>query len=312
MGNEIVSHLTFYNMENTKVLILAMGCNQDFFIQEEKVVRNTYAADILNNKYKNIDFWTFTASTDGKYHINKKIHKIAVPCDDSLYGTYDKNIKTFKVINEVLQLEYDYILHTNLSTFIHVQYLNDFIKSIPESDIQKHYLYSNKLYASKDGCGPEEFDIYGLGNSLLIPKFWVDVLIKYPAHSLKCYNKTQNPLTIDDNTFGFIINTYSDLHGIDKFDIWKQYKDNKNIFLVKPVREYGTHDRTIEFQWMIEFYRTSKNTYYYEPNIYNILTQDQGVLCIDFSVNIGITVPIQEFKKLRQTGEIYSVVNFNK
>ena len=38
----------------------------------------------MNNKYKNIDFWTFTASTDGKYHINKKIHKIAVPCDDSV------------------------------------------------------------------------------------------------------------------------------------------------------------------------------------------------------------------------------------
>ena len=302
----------FYNMENTKVLILAMGCNQDFFIQEEKVVRKTYAKDILNNKYQNIDFWTFTASTDGKYHINKKIHKIAVPCDDSLYGTYDKNIKTFKVINEVLQLDYDYILHTNLSTFIHVPYLNDFIKSIPESDIQKHYIYSNKLYASKDGCGPEEFDIYGLGNSLLIPKFWVDVLIKYPVHSLKCYNKTQNPLTIDDNTFGFIINTYSDLHGIDKFDIWKQCGNHKNIFLVKPVREYINTDRTIEFQRMTEFYSTSNNTYYYEPNIYDILMQDQWVLCIDFSVNKGRSVPIHDFKKLRQTGKIYDVVNFNK
>ncbi len=300
----------FYNMENTKVLILAMGCNQDFFIQEEKVVRNTYAKDILNNKYKNIDFWTFTASTDGKYHINKTIHKIAVPCDDSLYGTYDKNIKTFKVINEVLQLDYDYILHTNLSTFIHIQYLNDFIKSIPESGIQNHYIYSNKLYASKDGCGPEEFDIYGLGNSLLIPKFWIDVLIKYPVNSLKCYNKTKNPLTIDDNTFGFIINTYSDLHGIDKFDIWKQYNEHKNIFLVKPVREYDNTDRTIEFQRMNEFYSISKNTYYYEPNIYNTLTEEQWVLCIDFSVNMGRSVPIQDFKKLRQTGEIYSIVNF--
>ena len=299
-------------MENTKVLILAMGCNQDFFIQEEKVVRNTYANDILNNKYKNIDFWTFTTSTDGKYHINKKIHKIAVPCDDSLYGTYDKNIKTFKVINEVLQLDYDYILHTNLSTFIHIPYLNDFIKAIPESDIQKHYIYSNKLYASKDGCGPEEFDIYGLGNSLLIPKFWVDVLIKYPVHSLKCYNKTQNPLNIDDNTFGFIINTYSDLHRIDKFDIWKQYGNHKNIFLAKPVREYINIDRTIEFQRMAELYSTTKNEYYYEPNIYNILIQEQQVLCIDFSVNIGRLVPIQDFKKLRQTGEIYDVVNFNK
>ena len=73
-----------------KILILAMSCNQDFFLQQEQNIRNLYAKDILEGKYENIDFWVYTASTDEKYHVNKKQHKLYVPCDDSLSGTYEK------------------------------------------------------------------------------------------------------------------------------------------------------------------------------------------------------------------------------
>ena len=79
------------------ILILAMSCNQDFFIREEELVRETYAKRILDKEFEHIDFWSYSASLDDKIHINKKLHRIEVPCDDSLKGTYQKTIKTFKV-----------------------------------------------------------------------------------------------------------------------------------------------------------------------------------------------------------------------
>ena len=58
-----------------KILILAMSCNQDLFIKQEQNIKSLYAKDILDEKYKNIDFWVYTASPDSKYHVNKKQHK---------------------------------------------------------------------------------------------------------------------------------------------------------------------------------------------------------------------------------------------
>ena len=74
-----------------------MCCNQEIFQQQEYRLRTElYAKDILNRKFKNVDYWTYTASTDGKYHVNKKLHKIEVPTDDSLNGTYEKTYQAFK------------------------------------------------------------------------------------------------------------------------------------------------------------------------------------------------------------------------
>ena len=54
-----------------------------------------YAKDIINNEFTNVDFWSYTASTDGKYHTNKKLHRLEVPTDDTLKGTYEKTIAVF-------------------------------------------------------------------------------------------------------------------------------------------------------------------------------------------------------------------------
>lgn len=82
-----------------------MCCNQELFQQQEYRLRTElYAKDILNHKFKNVDYWTYTASTDGKYHVNKKLHKIEVPTDDSLNGTYEKHIKHLNYQSNLIQI----------------------------------------------------------------------------------------------------------------------------------------------------------------------------------------------------------------
>ena len=88
-----------------KLLILAMSCNQDFFIEYEQHIKKLYAKDIIEGKYSNIEFYTYTASYDSKYHINKQLHKLYVPADDSLIGTFEKTLNTFyeiPIISEIL------------------------------------------------------------------------------------------------------------------------------------------------------------------------------------------------------------------
>ena len=121
-----------------------MCCNQELFQQQEYRLRTElYAKDILNRKFKNVDYWTYTASTDGKYHVNKKLHKIEVPTDDSLNGTYEKTYQTFKLL-EQLNLDYDYILRTNCSTYINVNLLKSFVNRLTDERI----IYSNNVYCT--------------------------------------------------------------------------------------------------------------------------------------------------------------------
>ena len=108
-----------------KILVLAMSCNQALFQAQEKLLRTElYAKDIINNEFTNVDFWSYTASTDGKYHINKKLHRLEVPTDDSLKGTSEKTIAAFQLLNQ-MNIQYDYIFRTNCSTYVNVPLLSN-------------------------------------------------------------------------------------------------------------------------------------------------------------------------------------------
>ena len=176
-----------------------MCCNQELFQQQEYRLRTElYAKDILDNKFKNVDYWTYTASTDGKYHVNKKLHKIEVPTDDSLSGTYEKTYQTFKLLDQ-LNIDYDYILRTNCSTYINVNLLKSFVNRLTDERI----IYSNNVYCTKDGTGPYEWSLYGVGNSLLLSKFWINIILNNHISKIKNINENKASKSaifeIDDN-----------------------------------------------------------------------------------------------------------------
>lgn len=76
-----------------------------------------YAKDIIDKKFDNVDFWSYTSSNDGKYHVNLKLHRLEVPTDDSLYGTYEKTIAAFKLLNS-LNIEYMTIYYAQTARHI--------------------------------------------------------------------------------------------------------------------------------------------------------------------------------------------------
>jgi len=144
-----------------KVIILAMSCNKDFFIQEEELVRNTWSKELLNNKYPNISFYFLRSDKNERIEGNY----IYVNTGDGFYETFQKNKRAFELINE--NLEYDYILRTNLSTYINI----DLLETILHTFILKHnYIYTSQLY-KKNGF------LYGMGNFLLFNKSHINKIL---------------------------------------------------------------------------------------------------------------------------------------
>ena len=272
-----------------KLLILAMSCNQPFFLDQETNIKNLYAKDIIDKKYPNIEFYIYTASYDDKFHINKQEHKLYVPANDLLEGTFEKTQQVFKLVDH-LDFDYDYILRTNCSTYINVELVNRFINELP---LNTKHIYAGSLYLSDDATGPYNWCYYGVGNGLLLSKFWVDIIKKANPLSIKIFvnNKNKPYYSIDDNTIGLIVNDYAIRHHMDLYNIWESFKfplinhipkDAYN-YMVIPYRQYNLQ-KTRENEQNISrlLHKSIKDSDISKVNI-NDMLKDPIVHILDFN-----------------------------
>lgn len=119
-----------------------MSCNHPFFEKQFNFAKDTWLKEVWN--FDNIDYCLYSSSETEKFYINKKKHIIKVPCDDSIFGTYDKTIKTLTLIEQENIYDYDYIFRTNGSTYINISLLNEFIQNLKDEDWNK--VYAPKIY----------------------------------------------------------------------------------------------------------------------------------------------------------------------
>ena len=108
-----------------KILILCMSCNQDIFKYQELVCRNTW---IKCAKDLNIDIYIYT--TSNKDYIDNDI--IYCNCLDDLNNTFEKTIKAFSQID---YNKYDYIVRTNLTTYINCNLLLKYCVLLKQNNI---------------------------------------------------------------------------------------------------------------------------------------------------------------------------------
>ena len=209
-----------------KILILSMFCNDDFFLQAEKVVFQTWAKPIIDGKYPNIQFFGFTSSDDGKYHISYEQHVIRVPSDDSLKGTLEKTIKTLKFIDKI-GIEYDYIFRTNTSVYVNANMLDYFVQRLYEDQT----IWAGNLFMSPYFVGaPFKACMYAIGNALLLSKRLVSILIDNSyinngIQSLLLLNERSlvEKFLIDDIFIGAILNSYFLLNEEDHTGHYKTF-----------------------------------------------------------------------------------------
>lgn len=112
----IVNHQT---KPKYKAVFMSMFCNQQFFINQEKVVEETWAEDLINGVYPGYKFYAFTACDEA--HPDECIdgNIIYVNTEDDVWHTFSKTRRAYQILQETGET-FEFFFHTNTSTYINV------------------------------------------------------------------------------------------------------------------------------------------------------------------------------------------------
>lgn len=172
-----------------KGIILVMSCQEERFIVEEEVIRETWAKPLMNNELENISIIFYRGGEYESYDVDKKV--LTVKCGDKLTDTYAKTIEVFHyLVNN--NIEYDYVFRTNTSTYVNLDAIKQFLEF---EDIDETVLYNSHVTINNKSKSVP----FGCGHYLIIPRFLIEnvFLLKTLKEGLGT--------GIDDVDFGLIM-----------------------------------------------------------------------------------------------------------
>lgn len=208
-------------MENKHytLLVLAMSCNEPFFVESRRVTHDTWAKDIILGSYQDVGFYSYTASETGEEYIED--NTIYVNCKDDVNNTYDKTLKVFDFLRKN-NITFDYILRTNTSIYFNLQIILSEIKHILSEKIDFHSCLFNII---KDKYQRDIINMAGF--------FFV-------ASNKFCYSLLDNRDKYNELTHENVVYTISNFVGEDKLGI-----DDITISVVSQLMEY---DNIVSFK----------------------------------------------------------------
>lgn len=125
-----------------KVLFLVMSCNNPDFIKEEKVVLDTWAKKVLNNK--NTELFFYRASADNNFHIIEDKHLLLIPSPDDRRNTHIKTLKCFEEIYN--KFDFDFIIRTNTTNYLNIDGILNYLKYKDKNDNHIYLTCLSYLY----------------------------------------------------------------------------------------------------------------------------------------------------------------------
>lgn len=214
--------------EKKKLLFLSMSADFPIFNELDDACNETWR-NYDRVKYPGIDaeFWTYTDAKPGEQTwIDKDKHIIYVERDyTNLQPVTMTYSKTLIAINEIhkMNIEYDYIIRTNTSTWINVPLINEFLSYQSDNTL----LYGAKLYAAFWSA----FNIYCGGQLMVWSKRNVDIILNLSGSIEQAKKDESNYLSADDNMIYSRLNSrmnrlgvlvsdyYHSLGGTDLIDV---------------------------------------------------------------------------------------------
>lgn len=302
-----------------KLLITVMSCDKEFFSNQEELIKQTWAKDIIDGKYPNIDIVFYMGCpVINETYFDNDLKTIVLKCEDGLDNTFKKTIRAFEYIDN--NYEYDYIFRTNTSTYVNVQLLNEFIQSITDDNV----LYGSEIYSLSESTCPYPLCLFARGNSIILSKKHIGILLKdsYPLLYLNL---------CDDYTIGSIINSHWIKQNIDytqyikgiphgwykctftevrnNHSLCTYYNTNTDInflsqFITIQIRNYN--DRNLETQHYLELHDLFST--------YKLTEKDEAVnKVIEYTKNYDIFIgsilgyiPFEKWKNLDKH-ELYNI-----
>lgn len=199
------------------LLILVMSCQDDFFVKEEEILKETWAKPIINGEYKNIDIIIYRGGYDENSYSNKtKVLKLHI--EDGMPYTFKKTYMALNMIWNEFR-EYDYVFRTNTSTYVNVPLMNELIQRMEDDTIA----YFSDIYSLSEQCAPYPLCLGGRGNGMLLSNKLVNIILKeglpwiYLTHAMHSSDGTAH--IPDDSTISMILNSHWIMNG-------EEYKDH--------------------------------------------------------------------------------------
>lgn len=243
-----------------KILIVVMSCMDDFFERQIEKIKTTWAIDVINNKYDNIDFIYYKGNEQLResFSYNSEKKELTLRCEDDLDNTFKKTLYAFDWIN--VNKDYDYIFRTNTSTYVNIELLNAFIQSLDDDNIA----YTSELYSLIEANAPKPMCIYGRGNGLILSKKLINILVS-EGLNLLYLNIT------DDIAIGNVLNTYWIKRGKNYLDYIKSYTHGwfkaveQTIYLRGKQPDYllcSFDNKNTDFEFLKKFITIQTKMYY--------------------------------------------------
>ena len=164
-----------------------MSCNNEFFINEEAIVRDTWAKPIIEGKYENIRYCSYRGGYEkNSYSKSECCFKLNV--EDDLKHTFKKTYFAMSMAFKTFG-EYDYVFKTNTSTYVNIELLNAFVQALENDDIA----YTGEMYSLSEVCAPYPMCLCLRGNSMLLPKLLANVILNNGLSLLYSSELTDDP-----------------------------------------------------------------------------------------------------------------------
>ena len=151
--------------------MLSMSCNDPYFQGLLSCVRDTWAKQLIQNKYENISWWSYTACSEKHPypHIDFENHMIYVDCGDDLLSTYIKTKKAYEMIKST-GIDFNYVVRTNTSVFVNIDNMLKRIEEIGDKDILGNWF---QFYDNEDKC----LFWCVVGFCFIMKKEWFDIAV---------------------------------------------------------------------------------------------------------------------------------------
>ena len=201
-------------------VFLTMSANSDFFKQARKNVEETWAKDLIENKYPRHKFFFYTSCDEQHPQPCIDGYTIYVDAGDDLYSTYSKTKQAILMLNK-LGITYKYLYRTNTSVYVNVP------KIINEITPKCNEIVGERVgyYIKNSGD-----DKYKFVFNIIVGLFYGmhERMVKKIFFNLFDENICLNPIDADDVVMSRII----EYLGIN----YKQIKVNKNLTQTEYMR----------------------------------------------------------------------------
>lgn len=191
--------------KHLKGVFLSMSCNKPFFIEESKLVEQTWAKSLIEGQHPGYEYYRYTSCDE--QHPEECIDgtTIYVKSGDGLYDTYDKMRRVYHLLLRS-GITFDKILRTNTSTFINVPRTIQFMESLQDTDLGGNVCGYYHKYAN----GQLVFQFNTIcGNMYVMSKYVADRVF------LSNFNQANSDVKVqdgDDIITAYIINEIFNMH----------------------------------------------------------------------------------------------------